>query len=125
MHSHSGLVLGWQNWVGLDWPTRYGWLRLADEAVFDLRMSVRHNAVRRWNASAETGANQGGSAEPACGSRPARPMPESAHGAGWLNSGLCAIPIGRSPRHKQRESMTAQFGSCANTSHTTQQRAAS
>ena len=125
MRSHSTLQYGYRNWVGLDWPTRFGWLKLADEALFDLRMSIRHNAARQCSASVETGRNQGGSAEPASASPRAKPTLASDPGVGWRSSGLCAIPIGRSPQHKPKGSTTAQFGNCANTSLETRQRAAS
>ena len=106
--SHSGLVVGYQNWVQLDWPTRYGWLKLADEVLFDLRMSVRHNAARRWNASADTERNQGGSAEPVSASRQPRPTPESDHGDGWRSSGLCVTRTGLSPRHRRKACTTGR-----------------
>ena len=91
---HDTLRHATRQWGGLDWSTRLAWLKLADEALLDIRRAqCEHaacDAAAAWMPSMpECAPSASASAIPSTAGG-------SAHGAGSPRSGVAATP-GRLP----------------------------
>lgn len=111
--SHSLLVVRYADWLEFDWPTRLAWLKLADEALLDIRLTRRQNAAQSCGAPAAGRPSNAECVRHAGGSPHRRPQLAYARGGGWPASGVSAIqrPPSRHPR--SREFTTAQSDGCA------------
>jgi hypothetical protein len=113
LSTHSTIHVRYVDWLNLDWPTRLGWLKLADEALLDIRLSRVQNAAHSCSARAAGGLSNAECVRHARGSPHRRPQLAYARGAGWPASGACAIHLPFSLRPNAKESTTAQSDGCA------------
>ncbi len=111
--SHSVLISRYADWLEFDWPTRLAWLKLADEALLDIRLNRQQNAAQSCGAPAAWKPSNPVCAGLASGSLRHKPRRAFARGDGWLGNGVCAIQTAPSRRTNAKAFTTAQSDGCA------------